>query len=154
MKRLLFIILTIAAIAPFNTISADNKKKADRKEWFAQMRQYEHEFIADEIDLSKEQKEKFFPIYDAMKDELHKVQRETRQLERSVAKNDNATDVEYESAAKALIELKQKESAIELIYFDKFKEILSAKQLFKLKKAERKFTNKLRKEHHKKKKND
>lgn len=154
MKRILFIILIITTIAPFNTIVADNKKKVDKKEWFAQMRQYEHEFIADEIDLTKEQKDKFFEIYDAMKDELYKVQRETRQLERNVAKKDNATDVEYESAAKAIIELKQKESTIELKYFDKFKEVLSAEQLFELKKAERKFMNKLRKEHNKKKNKD
>lgn len=152
MKRILFIILALIVVAPFNVILAQGKKK-DRKEWYAQMRQHKHDFIEDELDLTDEQEDKFFPIYDAMEDELHKVQRETRKLEKQVA-DKKATDVEYDAASKAIIELKKKEADIELKYFDKFKTVLSSKQIFELKRAEKKFTRKIMNAHNKKRKKD
>lgn len=151
MKRSLIIILVLALFAPLCTIEAKDKgKKMDRKEWFAHMRQHKHDFIAKELGLAKDQQTKFFPIYDAMEDEIFKVNRETRKLEKQVANNKAATDVEYDAATKAIIDLKKKESAIELKYFDKLKTVISSKQLFILKKAERKFTHNIMKEHNKK----
>ena len=45
--------------------------------------------------------------------------------------------------------MKGKEAAVEKQYFAKFKTVLTPKQLFQLKRAERKFTDKLMKEHSK-----
>ena len=152
MKRSLIILFILAIFTPFNMVNAQqNKQKPDRKEWFAQMRQYKHSFLVKELGLTKEQETKFFPIYDAMEDEIFKVTRETRKLEKKVAENNSATDVEYEAAAKAIIELKKKEAAIELKYYDKLKAVISSKQMFLLKKAERKFINSITKNHNKKK---
>lgn len=153
MKRILFIILVVAFFAPINSTVAKDKKKADRKEWFAKVREHKHDFIEDELDLTDAQETKFFLIYDAMEDELLKLQRETRKLERQVA-DKKATDVEYDAATKAIIELKKKEADIELKYFDKFKTVLSSKQLFELKRAEKKFTRKIMNAHNKKRKKD
>ena len=150
MKRSIIIILIIAIFAPINVAVAQGKKNVDRKEWFAQMRQHKHEFLAKELKLTKDQEAKFFAVYDAMEDELHKVNRDTRKLEKQVTDNKAATDVKYDAASKAIIELKKKEAAIELKYFDKLKATISSKQLFLLKKAERKFTKNIMKEHNKK----
>ena len=150
MKRSIIIILIIAIFAPLNMVVAQGKKNVDRKEWFAKMRQHKHEFLTKELKLTKDQEAKFFAVYDAMEDELHKVNRDTRKLEKQVADNKAATDVEYDAASKAIIELKKKEAAIELKYFDKLKATISSKQLFLLKKAERKFTKNIMKEHNKK----
>jgi len=153
MKRILIVILIIATFAPFMCVEAKKNSKADKKEWFAKMRQHKHDFIEDELDLTDEQEDKFFPMYDAMEDELHKLNRETRKLEKQVA-DKNATDVEYDAASKAIIELKKKEADIELKYFDKFKTVLSSKQIFELKRAEKKFTRKIMNAHNKKRKKD
>ena len=48
-----------------------------------------------------------------------------------------------------MFETKSKEGAIEKQYFAKLKSVLTPKQLFQLKRAERKFTDKLMKEHSK-----
>lgn len=153
MKRILIVILIIATFAPFMCVEAKKNRKPDKKEWFAKMRQHKHDFIEDELDLTDEQEDKFFPMYDAMEDELHKLNRETRKLEKQVA-DKNATDVEYDAASKAIIELKKKEADIELKYFDKFKTVLSSKQIFELKRAEKKFTRKIMNAHNKKRKKD
>lgn len=153
MKRILIVILIIATFVPFMNVEAKKNGKADKKEWFALMRQHKHDFIEDELDLTDEQEDKFFPMYDAMEDELFKLHRETRKLEKQVA-DKNATDVEYDAASKAIIDLKKKEADIELKYFDKFKTVLSSKQIFELKRAEKKFTRKIMNAHNKKRRKD
>ena len=152
MKRFISFILILTLFAPLCQIEAKGNGK-DRKEWFKKMRDYKHQFIVKELNLSAEQQKNLFPIYDKMEDEIFKVTSETRQLEKKVSSG-KVTDLEYENAARAITELKQKECAIELKYFDQLKAILSSQQLFLLKKAERKFSHHLMKMRNKGKKKD
>ncbi|MCM1504882.1 MAG: hypothetical protein NC127_06780 [Muribaculum sp.] len=123
-------------------------KRPDRKEWFRQMREYKHDFMAKELCLSKEQQGKFFPLYDDMEQKLHRIQHESMEMENKINRSQSGvTDLEYEKAAEALVEVKGKEAAIEEQYFAKFKSVLTPKQLFKLKQAERNFTRELMKQH-------
>ena len=92
------------------------------------------------MELSQEQQDKFFPLYSAMEDEVYQLNKESRELERKVSSADNVSDLEYEATAKAMLDVKDKEAKIEATYFEKFKEILSAKQLFLLKRAETRFS--------------
>lgn len=139
-----FIVAMLLAVPGY----AQDKPNIDRKEWFKELRQYKHKFLAKELELTKEQEEKFFPMYDEMDDAVWKVNREARGLERKIDKTQGkVSDLEYEKAAEAMYEAKGKEAAVEKQYFAKFKTVLSPKQLFKLKQAERKFMDKLMKEH-------
>jgi Spy/CpxP family protein refolding chaperone len=74
-----------------------------------------------------------------MEDKLNKLGAETRDLERKVTSDTDASAVECESTARALFEQKKNEGEIELQYFEKFKEILTPRQLVNLKNVERKF---------------
>lgn len=150
MQRIITVLILCLSLAVCSTVSAqDNgRKRPDRKEWFKQMRNYKHDFMTRELSLTKEQQEKFFPLYDEMEGQLHKIQRESMMLERKVnSSSASITDLEYEKAAEAMVEVKGKEAAVEEKYFSKFKGVLSAKQLFELKLAERKFTRELMKQH-------
>lgn len=151
MKRKNILLLLIAAIIfAMPGYATDNKKNIDRKEWFKELRQYKHSFLAKELDLTKEQEAKFFPMYDEMDDAMFKVNREARVMEKKITKSsEKVSDLEYEKAAEAMYEVKGKEAAIEKQYFTKFKTVLTPKQLFELKQAERRFTDKLMKEHSK-----
>ena len=83
-----------------------------------------------------------------MDEEIRKVQEESEQLSRqTMGKEDKATDLEYEKAAEAMYELKGRENAIEMKYFEEYKTILTPQQLFKLKDAEKDFTRELMKQH-------
>ncbi len=153
MKRNFILSFIFILIAQLSTISAQNKpSKQDREKWFQEMREYKHSFLTKELDLSEEQQKKFFPLYDAMEKETFKLNRETRHMAKNLKKSENdISDIEYEKAAEALFELKSKEGQIEMNYFNKFKDVLTKKQLFQLKGAERKFTNKIMKHHNRKK---
>ncbi len=146
MKR---IILVITIIATFIYCANAQGRRA---KWMDNMRQLKMEYVAKELKLTQEQKEKFASIYDAMNKESAKLVRETRALEKSVReKGDNATDLEYEKATDAIFELKGKECDIEKKYRAQLKTVLTKKQLFELKHAEHKFARELMKHHRNKK---
>lgn len=125
----------------------DQVKRGDRERFMTEMRNFKHDFLAKELDLSKDEQREFFPIYDRMEDEIGKLNDETRQLERKIEKDKNASDLELETATKAIVDQKGKEALIEGEYYEKFKSILSPRQLFNLKNAERKFNQELMRHH-------
>lgn len=140
MKRykILIAALVLAACAPI-LAPAQSISDEDRTAWTGEMRRYKHQWLTKELELTTEQSHEFFDKYDEMEDELERVYRETRSLETRTLRDDKATDTECEAAARAIFEQKKNEAEIELQYFDKFKQILTPKQLLKLRSAERSF---------------
>lgn len=121
------------------------------EQWRKEMNDAKCEYIAKELDLSREQKEKFLPLYNAMSSEIDKINHGLRQMRKNITKRKDVSDIEYEKAAEAMFEAKGKENRIEMEYFDKYKEILSKKQLFQLKHVEFKWLRQImkhRKGHH------
>ena len=125
----------------------------EREVWMKEMQQYKNDFIAKKLVLTDEQKAKFLPLYTTMDEEIRKAQGETEKLYRQTLKKDSkATDLEYEKASEAVYELKGRENEIEMKYFKEFKQILTPRQLFQLKDAERDFTRELMKQHRRRRK--
>lgn len=114
-----------------------------RKEWMSEMRNFKHEFYKKDLNLTREQESAFFSAMDRMDDELIHIGEETRQLERKVNADRDASDTEMESAARTLFEQKKREADIELKYFEEYKTILNKRQLLKLKETERRFNRAL-----------
>ena len=119
----------------------------DRDRWLSEIREYKHEFLTKELQLTKEQQQQFFPLYDSMETEVERINSETRALEISAKDNKDASDLELENAARTVFEQKRAEGQVEMTYFDKFKEILTPRQLLQLKNTERKFTQQLVRHH-------
>lgn len=118
-----------------------------REQWFKEMRQKKHEFLIKELDLAPSQQEQFFAVYDRMETELMKLGEATRQTEMEVAKKSDPTEADYDRATNELFELKGREYQIEKEAKEKLSKILTKRQLFKLKGAERKFVRALMKNH-------
>ena len=137
---LLFLVFAMAA-------QTTQMSEADRDRWLKEMRTYKHDFLTKELDLSREQQRDFFPLYDEMEDAVQKLNDETRQEETRIAANTEASDIEIENAARTVFEQKRAEGQIEMTYFDKFRSILSPRQLLALKNSEKKFTQQLIKHH-------
>lgn len=82
MRRFTLLLIAVAAAIACFTASAEPQSEKGRKEWFREFRQYKHEFMIKELNLSKEQQEKFFPLYDEMDKSIHQLNRQTRALEK------------------------------------------------------------------------
>lgn len=146
MKRALLILML--AIAAAVAASAQTDGGRQRQKWFEEMRRYKSEYIADKLKLDNKQKAEFTPVYEQMDAEIGRLNHEMRQLERNIRKNgEKVTDTEYEKAAEAQFEIRTKEAAIERSYFPKFKQILTPRQLYELKNAERDFNRNLMDKH-------
>ena len=152
-KALSFILFFFSSSFSFISF-AQQPDENDRQKWISEVRNYKHEFLAKELDLSKSQQSEFFDIYDEMEDRVEKLNSESRDLVQRVLSDPDATDVELDAAARVVYQLKNEESKIELEYFDRFKKILQPRQLILLKSAERKFTQQLMIHHRRLKKAD
>ncbi|MDO4319877.1 MAG: hypothetical protein Q4C34_04810 [Bacteroidales bacterium] len=147
MTNIRTIIFAILATMPMLISAQGNISDTDRQRWLGEMRNYKHDFLTKELSLTREQQRDFFPLYDEMEDEIARINAETREVETRASANQDATDIELENAARTVFELKRAEGQIEMTYFDKFKTILTPRQLLLLKNTERRFTQQLVKHH-------
>ncbi len=148
MIRNICLILVIAAMSAISSPSLYAQGKIDREQWMNEIQQYKRGYFAKELGLTKEQQDKFFPLYEEMEQQTHRIEEESRIMEKRVSEAEDATALEYEKATEALYDAKVKEADLEREYMVKFKEILDSKQLFELKAVERKFTREMMRQHH------
>ncbi len=135
-------------ISSFGRVAAQQPlNEGDRTRALAEMRAYKHEVLAEVLELTDEQKEPFFAVYDEMDAKLVQINNETRELERKVIADDAASDTEVEAAVLAIFSQKEREGKLEMEYLEKLKETISPRQLLKLKNAEKLFTQKLIRQH-------
>lgn len=147
LSRSISILCAVFAIFVFSArLAAQELNEEDRNRYVTQIRAYKHDFIIKELDLTKEQQNTFFDLYDNMEDRIMDLGTETRSIERD-ALSESASPEAVEAAAAALYRQKAQEGEIETEYFEKFKNILSARQLVLLKQAERKFNQQLLRQH-------
>lgn len=149
MNKLRYIFVSILLLSAISTFAGTQTplSEDDKTRWLSEIREYKHDFIAKDLELSREQQREFFPLYDSMEDEIERINSETRAIEMKVNEDKEAGDLEIENASRTIFEQKRSEGEIEMTYFDKFKEILSPRQLLRLKNAERRFTQQLVKQH-------
>lgn len=142
-RLLLLVLLTASAFGHAAAQDKDKFSPTERQRWLGEMRTLKHDFLARDLDLTKEQQREFFVLYDQMEDEIAKLNADTRDAEAQVAADADAADITVENTARTVFEQKRAEGQIEMTYFDKFKEILTPRQLLQLKNTERKFTQQL-----------
>ncbi|NDK56275.1 hypothetical protein [Pontibacter fetidus] len=139
MKRFIFLLffcaLTFAANSAF---AQDNLSSQERRE---RVESAKIAYLTDKMDLTTEQSQKFWPIYN----EYETKRRELLKSYRSGYRQD--VDELSEQEAKARIEgmfnTRERELALEQEYAAKYVRVISNKQLIKLYRAERDFTKML-----------
>lgn len=148
MMRKIYLILLIALMAVPAAV-AQKKERKSQQEMFKELQDFKLKFMAQEIDLQDDQKERFAKLYGEMQEKREEVMRSAWEAERKVRKGKDATEADYKAAAEAMSRAKEKDAQIEREYDRKFSEFLTSKQLFKLKTAENKFRMKMDEMRHK-----
>ena len=144
-KRELFLMLLVCVLA--SAFPAMAQDRPDRDQWMSEIRQYRRTYFTKELDLSKEQQNKFFPIYDEMEEQINRIDEDARTMERRIADAADASDLEHEKATEAMYDAKVNQAQIERTYMEKFKNVLNKKQLFELKSVEKQFQRDMLKQH-------
>lgn len=133
MKKILSIlILALSLFIPLTAIAQDNKPdcKSARKEYWEKFRQDKHDYFAKVMELTDEQAQKFFPLFDEMEKKKFSASREVHREAHALMKNENATDEQYKAAADRANALSRTMAEIDAEYYAKFAQILSPRQLF------------------------
>lgn len=154
MKSKLFLLLLFAAliaIPSFAQKKADRDHEAKKKEFM----EFKLNFLAEELELRDDQRKQFNEVYMQMETERRAIFKRIKTAEKSIKDNKEASEADYEKANSEISAAKADMVKVEDKYNDKFATFLTKKQLFKLKEAENKFTEKIQqckdKRKHKKK---
>lgn len=109
-----------------------------------ELQEFKIKFLAQEIDLKDDQKERFAELYNEMTQKRMDCFKETRSLEKKIKDlKDKASDEDYKAVSEAMDKARTQDAEIERQYDEKFSEFLTSKQLYKLKQAEGKFRDKM-----------
>ncbi len=142
------IVLVITALATmFAPAVSAQVPDEDMERYINEIRTYKHDYLARELNLSGDTEREFFEVYDELEDSLIVINAETRDIERSVIDNPDASDTEVEAALDAIYGQKAREAAVEESYNRRIAEIITPRQMLRLRYAERRFNQQLVRRH-------
>lgn len=148
------IFLTVLLLMPLSSQAGNPKKIRAKKhenktEWLQKLKDYKHAYMIKELDLTDNQQADFFRIYDSKESERFAAERNVREIEKKlIKKGDAATDADYDAAIAAQYKLNDEIARIETKYSKEMRKVLTPRQLFKLRFAERDFQRKLMEKRH------
>ena len=108
---------------------------------------YKIGFITKRINLTPQEAEKFWPVYNDYQELKYKIQRERQDINKNFNQNENSiSDQEMIKAADRIIELQVSEAALAKDFHEKVKTILSPYKVLRLYQAENQYRMQLLKE--------
>lgn len=97
-------------------------------------------FITEKLDLTPDEAQKFWPVYNEYENKLEDLRKKRRQERRSAKENiDEMTDKEVEAMVDSEMTFRQKELDLQKEYHGKFKSVLPVRKVGKLYAAEEQF---------------
>ncbi len=100
-------------------------------------------FITEQIDLSVEESQSFWPVYNEMSDKEHALRKAQRDALAGLKDFENASDKDVEKAIMELADLQIEMEELRKSYLPKFIDIIGAKKTAKLMRAEKEFGKRL-----------
>lgn len=140
-KRIIFILVLFISGAV--SLSAQHRGGKDHGQMMKEMWDFKLKYLAQEMELQDDQKERFFQLYNEMSEKRRQCMTDAWKLDRKVKKSENASEKDYEAAAEAMEKAKAEDASIEKSYDEKFSRFLSQKQIYKMKAADNEFRKKL-----------
>ncbi len=121
MKKLYILLLFLFAIHA-SSIAQENRKEEIEK--------FRKEYFTRQLNLSADEAKKFWPIYNEMQEEFHKIQRERRSRMRSIREDfESMSDAELEKSINDELIFRQKELDLDKKYHERYKAVLSVRKL-------------------------
>jgi len=167
MKKIIVILIGVITFCP---VFSQNNQGNNQQRWGNQQRQnwqqrnnpqpvpnrsgqfspaeyarQQREFFTKNAELTQEEADAFFPIYNELQQKKRELSRETRRFMREAAGPD-ASDEQSLKAIDAQAETNLKIAELEKEYLQKFKEVLPATKILKVQNAEEQFNSQMLKD--------
>lgn len=137
-------LLSLVTILGVSPAAYAQKRSADSRNE-KELREYKIKFLAQEMELTAEQQPKFVEVYTKMMTEKKNAFENAIALDNKVRNAKNASEADYNKASEAMAQAKIKDGEIDKKYEKEFRKFLSSKQIYKMKEAEEKFRQRLKK---------
>jgi len=134
MKKMLLMCLLCLPVALSAQRTSLVKEKAKEKKDRVETEKIA--FITKELELTSEEAQKFWPVYNEYSNEREELRKQRRE---SIKVTEEMTDAEATKAIENMLTLREKELALQREYINKFLEVLPGKKVAKLYNAEEKF---------------
>ena len=132
MKRGMIILVSLAVL-PFLQLTAQNPN-------LEKLNAYKIAFFTKRLNLTSQEAQKFWPVYDEFQDKRNAIQLERQKLNRNVNQNElNMSEKEMIEAGDLHISLQVQEASLAQEYHKKFREILSPAKILRLYQAENQY---------------
>lgn len=148
---LLLFLAAIIGFAPSALAQKNKDKSKDPAVMMKEILEYKLKYLIQEADITKEQQAEFVKLYTEMSNAKLALLKSTHDTQKTLKGKSSPTDEDYYKVSEEMAQSKKKEGEIDLKYYQQFKRLLSAKQLYKLKAAEMEFNRKMMKMREKKK---
>ncbi len=145
MSRKISLLLTVFMFSSVFVAWGQNKMTDEqkRKSW-EEFRAKRVAFIAQQIGLTTEEADAFWPVCNELQEKKFALNRAVRRDMRSAREAERAkkaiSEAEYDRLINQNVDLKAKEAELDREYIKKFRKILSAEKVFKYQQAEQRFT--------------
>ncbi len=136
--KTIFTVLAILTMV-FSGMSQGKKKHVKKEEIQAQ----KVAFISNELSLTKEEAEKFWPVYNEYEAKMEAIHKQHRKYVKMLRDFDELTEEEAYAATENLIETDEKRTKVKKEYLVKFSEILGKKKGAKVFYVEERFKREL-----------
>jgi hypothetical protein len=137
MKKLILIMsLFLFAVGSFAQQQGNRERRSDFNP--ALYKQKMEQFLANKADLTQDECDAFFPLFNEMMDKQRTMSREMRKLMREgrSAQSEEA----FQKIMEDIIDLEIEQKKLEKTYYEKFNAVLSWKKMFLVKRAIQEFS--------------
>lgn len=139
MKNVLLLITIIAS--GFISTAQHHSNPPPSREAYEKMRTHKIAYLSGKLELTPEEAQRFWPIYNEMEQKLYEL-REANRPEKGKKLNE-MSNTEIESRINQRFEFREQELNLEKDYYEKFKQVISLEKIVKLYRAEETFRREL-----------
>ena len=136
-------ILTLLMLTSMVAVAQPTGRPGDFEEKREKIEAIKVAFITEQIDLSVEESQSFWPVYNEMSDKEHALRKAQRDALAGLKDFENASDKDVEKAIMELADLQIEMEKLRKNYLPKFIDIIGAKKTAKLMRAEKEFGKRL-----------
>lgn len=134
-----FILLTLLLTPFFSSAQPDDREERDDK-----IERLKIAFITKKLNLTSEEAEKFWPIYNEMESKVKELRKANRNINKELDENfDKLSDDDAKKKMNTIFENETKETAIRKEYAEKITKVIGSKRTLKLLSLEHEFRREL-----------
>ncbi len=137
-KSIILLLLVCSFVSTAFSQDKNNQQRLSPEEF----REKQQAFITEKADLTKQEAAKFFPLYFQLQDKKKELNDKAWCLIRE-GKDDNLTEAQYNDILENVYDTRVATADLEKSYYAKFKQILPAKKIYLVQKAEMRFHREL-----------